>query len=174
MGCGTSAAQISRDSPPGRAHRMPSLSVHDSLCNVPAPTQLSGKRVIELGSGTGVVGIGVALLGAEVWLTDLWDNIDIMDANVDTNFSSRPVGEGNTQGEAQMPSGRVHVAELDWNWSEEELHQEGFSPPFEMVIGTYPMMYMALLTITNYRLRFGIRTGGDRSTSAYNFDAVRG
>lgn len=31
---------------------------------------LSGKTVIELGSGTGLVGLVAGLLGARVWITD--------------------------------------------------------------------------------------------------------
>lgn len=34
------------------------------------PNSLAGKNVIELGSGTGLVGLMAALLGAKVWITD--------------------------------------------------------------------------------------------------------
>jgi protein N-lysine methyltransferase METTL21A len=34
------------------------------------PTNIAGKKVIELGSGTGLVGLAAAKLGAKVWITD--------------------------------------------------------------------------------------------------------
>jgi protein N-lysine methyltransferase METTL21A len=34
------------------------------------PTNIAGKKVIELGSGTGLVGLVAAKLGAKVWITD--------------------------------------------------------------------------------------------------------
>ncbi|XP_069012430.1 EEF1A lysine methyltransferase 3-like [Embiotoca jacksoni] len=53
------------------------------------PVQLTGKRVIELGAGTGVVGILAARLGADVTLTDLPMALPHLEANVSAN---RPCG----------------------------------------------------------------------------------
>ncbi|XP_003441400.1 EEF1A lysine methyltransferase 3 [Oreochromis niloticus] len=50
--------------------------------------ELRGKRVIELGAGTGVVGIVAARLGAEVTLTDLPLALPQLDANVSANKPS--------------------------------------------------------------------------------------
>uniref|UniRef100_A0A8R1HZJ7 Uncharacterized protein n=1 Tax=Caenorhabditis japonica TaxID=281687 RepID=A0A8R1HZJ7_CAEJA len=41
--------------------------------------------VLELGSGTGVCGIALAALGAEVILTDLPDRLSLLDKNVEAN-----------------------------------------------------------------------------------------
>ncbi|XP_023142947.3 EEF1A lysine methyltransferase 3-like isoform X1 [Amphiprion ocellaris] len=50
--------------------------------------QLAGKRIIELGAGTGVVGILAARLGAEVTLTDLPLALPQLEANVSANMPS--------------------------------------------------------------------------------------
>ncbi|OMO52014.1 Nicotinamide N-methyltransferase-like protein [Corchorus capsularis] len=47
---------------------------------------LQGKKVIELGSGCGLVGCIAALLGAEVVLTDLPDRLRLLKKNVETNL----------------------------------------------------------------------------------------
>ncbi|CAE6972236.1 Vcpkmt, partial [Symbiodinium sp. CCMP2456] len=53
-------------------------------------TRLEGRRVLELGSGTGLVGLGCALLGAqEVLLTDLPDVTALLDFNVALNRARR-------------------------------------------------------------------------------------
>uniref|UniRef100_A0A8R1J058 Uncharacterized protein n=1 Tax=Caenorhabditis japonica TaxID=281687 RepID=A0A8R1J058_CAEJA len=41
--------------------------------------------VLELGSGTGVCGIALAALGADVILTDLPDRLSLLDKNVEAN-----------------------------------------------------------------------------------------
>ncbi|XP_042262554.1 EEF1A lysine methyltransferase 3-like [Thunnus maccoyii] len=50
--------------------------------------ELSGKRIIELGAGTGVVGIVAARLGAVVTLTDLPLALPQLQANVSANMPS--------------------------------------------------------------------------------------
>ncbi|GMK54392.1 hypothetical protein CspeluHIS016_0109780 [Cutaneotrichosporon spelunceum] len=64
-----------------------------------APHHLHGKRVLELGSGTGLVGIAAAMLepSAEVWVTDQAVLLDLMRANAVLNEVNN-----------------VHVAELNW------------------------------------------------------------
>ncbi|XVF43785.1 hypothetical protein PTKIN_Ptkin02bG0068400 [Pterospermum kingtungense] len=47
---------------------------------------LQGKKVIELGSGCGLVGCVAALLGAQVVLTDLPDRLKLLKKNVETNL----------------------------------------------------------------------------------------
>ncbi|CAN1159300.1 Protein N-lysine methyltransferase METTL21A [Linum perenne] len=63
---------------------------------------LQGKKVIELGSGCGLVGCIASLLGAEVILTDLPDRIRLLKKNVETN-----VGHEHLRGSAV-------VEELTW------------------------------------------------------------
>eukprot|EP01097_Dermamoeba_algensis_P008919 TRINITY_DN6137_c0_g1_i1.p1 TRINITY_DN6137_c0_g1~~TRINITY_DN6137_c0_g1_i1.p1 ORF type:complete len:245 (+),score=60.79 TRINITY_DN6137_c0_g1_i1:36-737(+) len=75
-----------------------------------------GKRCIELGSGTGIVGICLALLGAEVIMTDLGIMLDVLKTNVQTNLPSYP---------------NAQVKELCWG----EDHK-AFDPPFEVVIAS--------------------------------------
>ncbi|PIL36720.1 hypothetical protein GSI_00409 [Ganoderma sinense ZZ0214-1] len=59
---------------------------------------LKGKTVLELGSGTGLVGLVAGHLGARVWITDQAPLLDIMKRNVILN----KLGD------------RVTVAELNW------------------------------------------------------------
>ncbi|GFS40547.1 S-adenosyl-L-methionine-dependent methyltransferases superfamily protein [Actinidia rufa] len=47
---------------------------------------LRGKKVVELGSGCGLVGCIAALLGAEVILTDLPDRLRLLKKNIETNL----------------------------------------------------------------------------------------
>ncbi|XP_038051412.1 protein-lysine methyltransferase METTL21D-like [Patiria miniata] len=48
---------------------------------------LEQKRVIELGAGTGAVGLAASLRGADVTVTDLEDFLPLMQLNIDTNKS---------------------------------------------------------------------------------------
>ncbi|OJA07698.1 hypothetical protein AZE42_01865 [Rhizopogon vesiculosus] len=67
---------------------------------------LKGKNIVELGSGTGLVGLVAGALGGTVWTTDQAPLLDIMHQNVMLN---------NLQS-------RVSVCELNW----------GEKPPFEI------------------------------------------
>ncbi|KNA13485.1 hypothetical protein SOVF_116560 [Spinacia oleracea] len=49
---------------------------------------LQGKKIVELGSGCGLVGCIAALSGAQVTLTDLPDRLRLLKKNVDTNLDS--------------------------------------------------------------------------------------
>ncbi|KAJ4823956.1 hypothetical protein Tsubulata_016437 [Turnera subulata] len=56
---------------------------------------LQGKKVVELGSGCGLVGCIAALLGAQVVLTDLPDRLRLLRKNVEANL-----GHGDVRGSA--------------------------------------------------------------------------
>lgn len=56
------------------------------------PELVQNQRVLELGSGTGAVGISAALLGAEcVVLTDLKENLSLLETNARNQLSRREV-----------------------------------------------------------------------------------
>ncbi|XP_029942095.1 protein N-lysine methyltransferase METTL21A [Salarias fasciatus] len=63
--------------------------------------ELKGKKVIELGAGTGLVGIVAAILGAQVTITDRLPALDLLSANVKSNLP------------ADSP-GSASVSELSW------------------------------------------------------------
>ena len=48
------------------------------LCASEARHRLAGSRILELGGGTGVLGISLAALGAEVVITDLRGELEVM------------------------------------------------------------------------------------------------
>ncbi|XP_068111819.1 protein N-lysine methyltransferase METTL21D [Hyperolius riggenbachi] len=49
------------------------------------PGLLRGRALLELGAGTGIVGIAAAALGAHVTVTDLEELQDLMNTNIDSN-----------------------------------------------------------------------------------------
>ncbi|XP_072239275.1 EEF1A lysine methyltransferase 3-like [Leuresthes tenuis] len=98
--------------------------------------ELRGKRVIELGAGTGVVGILAARLGAEVTLTDLPLAIPQLQANVSANMPS-----------SGWPSAPPTVLPL--SWGEDHVN---FPSDWDLVLGadiiylpeTYPLLVETL------------------------------
>lgn len=79
---------------------------------------LKGKRAIELGAGTGLVGIVAALLGTKVTITDRKPALDFLAANVQENIPP-----------SQQPL--VQVSELTWG-ENLDLYPAG---SYELVLG---------------------------------------
>lgn len=79
-------------------------------------SQLQGKKVIELGAGTGLTGIVASLLGGKVTITDRKMALNVTKMNVEGNL-----------GENQNA---VEIKELEWGQN-----VSSFSPPFDFVLG---------------------------------------
>ncbi|KHM98909.1 Methyltransferase-like protein 21D [Glycine soja] len=91
-----------------------------------SPAKLKGKRVIELGAGCGVSGIGMALLGYDVIVTDQKEVLPLLQRNVERNISR--IMQKNPES-----FGSIKVAELQWG---DESHIKAVGPPFDYIIGT--------------------------------------
>jgi len=79
------------------------------------PDYFRNKRIIELGSGTGVVGLTCSFteLGAEVWLTDLPKLLPLLTHNAKINGLEK----------------NVHIESLSWGDD-----VDNFSPPFDVIL----------------------------------------
>ncbi|KDP45830.1 hypothetical protein JCGZ_17437 [Jatropha curcas] len=82
---------------------------------------LQGKKVVELGSGCGLVGCIAALLGAQVTLTDLPDRLRLLKKNIEANL-----GHGDVRGSAV-------VKELIWG---NEPDQDLMEPLPDYIVGS--------------------------------------
>jgi len=69
---------------------------------------LAGRRVIELGSGSGVAGMAAAALGAHVTLTDLPDALPLLQRNAQLNEAA-----------INQKQGSVRVLPLEWEKPEQ-------------------------------------------------------
>merc|ERR1719247_1623646 len=91
----------------------------EALARVLEGQSLIGKRVVELGAGTGVAGLAAARQGADVVVTDLPEMIPLLSANIRANSLSA----------------RAQAMPLHWGdaYDVEAALEHG---PFDMVIGT--------------------------------------
>ncbi len=88
-------------------------------------SSLHGKRILELGSGTGLVGIALSnIVGAEVTLTDLPSVLSSLKANAASNMPDPSDG------------GSLRVLSLPWGDAEAEAAVFAESGPFDFIIGT--------------------------------------
>eukprot|EP00467_Chlorarachnion_reptans_P002599 CAMPEP_0114520848 /NCGR_PEP_ID=MMETSP0109-20121206/19852_1 /TAXON_ID=29199 /ORGANISM="Chlorarachnion reptans, Strain CCCM449" /LENGTH=305 /DNA_ID=CAMNT_0001701875 /DNA_START=210 /DNA_END=1124 /DNA_ORIENTATION=- len=84
--------------------------VHAKYLEHSISSELKGAKVLELGSGTGLVGLAASLLGAEVWITDLPYTLPNMKKNVERNAKS-----------IEAKGGAIHAVALDWKKPEDAL-----------------------------------------------------
>eukprot|EP01016_Furgasonia_blochmanni_P005107 TRINITY_DN11983_c0_g1_i2.p1 TRINITY_DN11983_c0_g1~~TRINITY_DN11983_c0_g1_i2.p1 ORF type:complete len:217 (+),score=23.16 TRINITY_DN11983_c0_g1_i2:284-934(+) len=71
---------------------------------------LQGKNILELGSGTGVVSLFAASLGANVWATDIPEVMPTLEASILSNDAVITGGKG-----------KVTSLVLDWTWEKEKV-----------------------------------------------------
>jgi predicted nicotinamide N-methyase len=98
------------------AHHIVEYAAAQPLSSLPrhaSPPSLHGKKVIELGSGTGLSGIVAARLGASVVvLTELEDALPLLERNVHRNLTGSREGIDNGDGGGDETN--VVVEELAW------------------------------------------------------------
>ncbi|KAK6165491.1 hypothetical protein SNE40_022410 [Patella caerulea] len=100
---------------------------------------VEGKRVIELGSGTGLAGLVASFLGGKVTLTERAEALDFLRTTIETNLPK--------DNEYQ-----IDIAELDWTKS-----LDNFTEHYDVILGadiiyikeTFHDLYRTLLHLTS-------------------------
>ncbi|XP_077997737.1 protein N-lysine methyltransferase METTL21A-like [Glandiceps talaboti] len=103
---------------------------------------LSNQRLIELGAGTGLVGMVAALLGADVIVTDRQMALKQLQENINRNL--KPTGDSSEI--------RINVQELDWGQNLED-----YAEPFDIILGadiiyikeTFPDLLKTLIHLSD-------------------------
>jgi len=112
-----------------------------------------GKKVCEIGAGCGVTGIVVARLGADVVLTELEDELKLLQKNVDEN----PILPSYSSVKQAIPRTESIVAK-EFFWGSDTSHLGG---PFDVIIAAdcvyelqlFDMLVKALVDITSPHTR---------------------
>eukprot|EP00850_Spirogloea_muscicola_P010821 SM000065S20170 [mRNA] locus=s65:141643:144959:+ [translate_table: standard] len=97
-----------------------------------ARERVSGSRVLDLGAGCGLTGLGFALLGGNVLLTDQAEVLPILMRNADRNSTRAQM---TAQGDDSIGGhvGTVEVAELQWG---NEKHIAAANGPYDYIVAT--------------------------------------
>ncbi|KAL3685490.1 hypothetical protein R1sor_003512 [Riccia sorocarpa] len=90
--------------------------------------ELQGKRGIEVGAGCGAAGLGAALLGLNVLLTDIQAVMGALKRNVKRNVAATALANA---GKGGCSAGKVKTAQLSWGNAKQTA---AVKPPFEIVI----------------------------------------
>ncbi|KAL6754414.1 putative methyltransferase-domain-containing protein [Haematococcus lacustris] len=102
--------------------------------------RVAGKRAIELGAGMGLGGMALALMGAQVTLTDTAEVLPMLRRNCEGNLGS----------------GKVSVVELDWFQPDQVA---ALQPPFDIVVAAdciyseaiIPHLHRTIMDLTTER-----------------------
>lgn len=126
------------------------------------PSWLAGARVLELGSGTGVVGLAAACLGAHVTATDLPEALPQLQGNIALNASA-----------VAAAGGSIEAQPLDWAAAGVEggagapaaAALLSHNPPFDLILGAdlvySPAPVPALVRTLAALAAAGSGSGGD-------------
>jgi len=93
--------------------------------------RLQGKRILELGSGCGLLGISLAKRGAHVELTDKPSVLPILRRNVELNIRERVHGIN----EGEILHGTARVSTLEWGNNLEEMSIQ-LGAPFDIIVAS--------------------------------------
>lgn len=91
---------------------------------------LQGKNGIDLGSGCGVAGLGLSLLGLNTLLTDIAPVLPALRRNVKKNVATTSLISA---GKSPLSSGKVRIAQLYWG---NAAQIAALKPPFDYIIAT--------------------------------------
>ncbi|MCO5591183.1 hypothetical protein L7F22_051976 [Adiantum nelumboides] len=94
-------------------------------------SKLVGKRVIELGAGCGLAGLGMALLGCHLVATDQVEVLPLLIRNLERNMARAIHSPSDSPFLGSL--GTVEVVELNWG---DEMQIKAFKPPFDYIIGS--------------------------------------